>query len=862
MGMKRLAVGMLAHVDAGKTTLSEGLLYEAGMLRRLGRVDHQDAFLDTHGLERERGITIFSKQAALTLGDTSITLLDTPGHVDFSAEMERALSVLDYAVLVISGGVQAHTRTLWRLLEGRDIPVFLFVNKRDLPCSTREETLSLLSAQLGEGLVDFSAPAEALQESAAMCSEALMEAYLARGSLSDGELAAAIGRRVLFPVYFGSALKLEGVKELLTGLDRYTLARDYPGEFGARIFKITHEGGNRLTWMKITGGKLRAKDTLTNRRAAMDEGALWEEKADQIRIYSGAKFTPVQEAEAGSICAVCGLSRSRPGEGLGCEPEEGAPTLEPVLSYRLLFPDGVNLYDAYQRLKKLQEEDPQLNLIWDEARREIQARLMGEVQKEVLQAAIQERFGLNVSFGPGAILYKETIQAPVEGIGHYEPLRHFAHVQLLLEPGRRGSGLVFASACGEDALDRNWQRLILTHLAEKQHRGVLTGAPITDMRITLLGGKAHLKHTEGGDFREATYRAVRQGLMCARSLLLEPYYDFRLELPQECLGRAMTDIRRMEGITDPPDSAGELALLTGSAPVSALGDYAREVAAYTHGQGRLSLSPGGYRPCHNPEEVMRRIGYDPEADTANPADSVYCSHGAGFIVKWHDVREQERARNPLPEPERPARRPGGDEELMAIYERTYGPVKDRTFLLNRRPGQALDTPSMLERMEQGESYLLVDGYNIIFAWEDFRAMARESMATARAALINLMINYQGCRGCNLILVFDAYKVTGGEEKIEQAGGIYIVYTREAEIADVYIERVTRQLQGKTGLVRVATSDGLEQLIVLGKGALRIPARAFREEVDAATRELRGRMEELQNQNRGTYSICQKLTDGS
>ena len=858
---KRLAIGMLAHVDAGKTTLSEGLLYAAGALRSLGRVDHQNAFLDTHGLEKERGITIFSKQAVMELGDISVTLLDTPGHVDFSTETERTLQVLDYAILVISGGVQAHTRTLWQLLKRHGVPVFIFVNKTDLLGPDKAQMLSLLRSQLHDGCVDFTDKA-ALHESAAMCSEFLMEAFLREGSLSDEQLAGGITSRDIFPVYFGSALKMEGVHEFLEGIRRYTVCRSYPSAFGARVFKITHDGSNRLTWMKITGGRLSVKDVLTNRTATTHTDSLWEEKADQIRLYSGAKFTPMQAAEAGAICAVCGLSRTYPGQGLGFELDDPSCVLEPVLSYRLLFPEGANLPDAYQKLKKLQEEDPLLHLVWDEQHREIQARLMGEVQREVLQAVIKERFGLDVAFGPGTILYKETIAAAVEGIGHYEPLKHFAHVQLLLEPLPLGSGLVFDTSCSEDVLDRNWQRLILTHLQEKQHRGVLTCSPITDMRITLLYGKAHLKHTEGGDFRQATYRAVRQGLMQADPILLEPYYDFRLELPADNLGRAITDIRRMNGDTSSPETAGELSLLTGSAPVSAMGDYAREVAAYTRGLGRLSLTPGGYRPCHNTEEVVARLGYDPEADTENSPDSVFCSHGAGFVVKWNELiphlaRQEAESPRPAPPKNRDA-----DAELMAIYERTYGPVKDRTFLLRRKPEQIADTAAMLKAMDPEESYLLVDGYNIIFAWDDLRAMARESISLARETLIRMLVNYQGYKKCNLILVFDAYKVSGGEEKVEKNGGIYIVYTREAEIADVYIERVTSELKKVTGLVRVATSDGLEQLIVLGRGALRVPARAFREEVDRACGELNEIMDAMRSQNRGTYAIWQTLKDNS
>ena len=867
--MKRLVIGMLAHVDAGKTTLSEGLLYQSGALRRLGRVDHGDAFLDTHAIERARGITIFSKQALLEADGARITLLDTPGHVDFSAETERALQVMDYAVLVVSAtdGVQAHTRTLWRLLRRFQVPVFLFVNKMDLPGAEKAAILSRLRSELDGNCIDFTQDAAAIQDSAAMCAESLMEAYLARGSLTDGELADAILARQLFPVLFGSALRMEGVDRLLGALARYTQSPQYPDSFGARVFKITHEGGVRLTWMKITGGRLRAKALLTNRRASLDADAVWQEKADQIRLYSGARFTAVPEAEAGAVCAVTGLTKTFPGEGLGVESGERRPLLEPVLTYRVLLPDGTNPVDAVQKLRSLQEEDPELSLVWDGQRHELHVRLMGEVQREVVQALIAERFGLSVAFGPATVLYRETIAAPAEGVGHYEPLRHYAHVQLLLEPLERGSGLVFETACGEDRLARSWQRLILTHLGEKQHLGVLTGSPVTDLRITLIDGRAHQKHTEGGDFRQATYRAVRQGLMRAESVLLEPYYAFRLELPADHLGRAMADIRRMDGAFEAPavpSGASGRAVLEGSAPVAAIGGYAREVAAYTRGEGRLTLTPNGYRPCRNAGAVIAAIGYDPESDVENTPDSVFCSHGAGYTVKWNAVQEAPVQAAPAAEPPRRSRTAAPDEEeaLKAIYERTYGPVRDRALLLRRRPEPPIDTSAMLDSMRPEETYLLVDGYNILFAWDDLSALARQNLSLARETLIRLLIDYQGCRGGNLILVFDAYRVSGGEERVEQAGGIYIVYTREAEIADVYIERVTQRLRRQTGLVRVATSDGLEQLIVLGRGALRVPARAFREEVDRAGLELREIMASLRaaarSEAKQAYSIGARL----
>ncbi len=865
--MKRLVVGMLAHVDAGKTTLSEGLLYTAGALRRLGRVDHGDAFLDTHGLERERGITIFAKQAILQVGDARLTLMDTPGHVDFSAEMERALQVLDYAVLVISGsdGVQSHTETLWGLLERYGVPVFLFVNKMDLATASRPALLKELRQRLGSGCTDFSLPRPALEEEAAMCSEALMEAYLETGSLSDAGIAKAIQSRKLFPVYFGSALKLEGIQDLLQGLLRDTRQPSYGEAFGARVYKVTYEAGVRLTWMKITGGTLRAKAMLSNRSAATAPDQVWEEKADQLRLYDGAKYTPIPQAEAGTLCAVTGLTRTRPGQGLGAEVDDKPPLLEPVITYRLLFPPETNLYDTYGKLKQLQEEDPQLHLSWDEANREIHAQLMGEVHKEVLERLIAQRYGLQVAFGPGAILYKETILQPVEGIGHYEPLRHFAHVHLRLEPGPPGSGVVLDTQCSEDVLARNWQRLILTHLAEKQHLGVLTGSPITDVRITLLDGKAHLKHTEGGDFRQATYRAVRQGLMQASSILLEPYYRFRLALPEDSVGKAMADLQRMDCEFQPLPQEGGNTLLAGSGPVAMLGDYARQVAAYTRGRGKLALVPDGYRPCKHEQAIIAEKGYDPERDLENTPDSVFCSHGAGITVKWDQVparcgAAQPRRQGPEAAGTGQAPRKGKDEEaeLAAIFQRTYGPVKDRTFLLRPKPGASvLDTEAMLQATDPAESYLLVDGYNIIYAWEDLRALAREGLHIAREALIRLLMDYQGYRQCNLILVFDAYKVTGGEERVEKQGGIYLVYTREAEIADVYIERVAAKL-GPNKQVRVATSDGLEQLIVLGKGALRVPAGAFRKEVDQSIGEVRAFLEKLQGENQGSYSIWEKV----
>ena len=854
--MKKLVVGILAHVDAGKTTLSEALLYESGALRRLGRVDHRDAFLDTDAMERERGITIFSKQAVLPVGDTEITLLDTPGHVDFSAEAERTLQVLDCAILVISGtdGVQAHTRTLWRLLERYHVPAFLFINKMDLAGAARAAVLEQLKEKLSGGVVDFSgARDEAFREEAAVCDEAVLERYLDTGELTDADLTEMIGSRKLFPCWFGAALKLEGVGGFLECLARYAPVPDYPADFGARIFKIARDGqGNRLTYLKVTGGKLRVKTVLTNRRPDLPEDQVWEEKADQIRIYSGARFRPVDEAPAGTVCAVTGLSRSRAGEGLGIESAAAAPALEPVLTYQVLLPEGTDPHTALRYLRQLEEEDPQLHVGWNEQTREIRVHLMGQIQLEILQRMLRERFGLEVGFGPGAICYRETIAAPAEGVGHFEPLRHYAEVHLLLEPLPPGSGLQFGTICPEDQLEGRWQRLVLTHLAEKEHLGVLTGSPITDMKITLVAGRAHVKHTEGGDFRQATYRAVRQGLMEAESVLLEPWYDVRLELPAAQLGRAMTDLQQLGARLDPPQTAGEEAVLTGAVSVSALGDYARDVAAYTQGRGRLTCALRGYEPCPDQEAVTAAIGYDPEADLDNSPDSVFCSHGAGVAVRWDEVPARAHVSSGLrlngagtaPEAGPDARRSAAyagtieqDKELQAIFERTYGPVKRQAFLPPREPRRPAPSETEQEKRiirEQfsGPEYLLVDGYNIIFAWDELKTIAEENLDAARKQLCDILSNYRGFRKCRVIAVFDAYKVKGGQGSVEKYHGIHVVYTKEAETADAYIERATYEI-GKHHRVRVATSDGPEQLIILGHGALRISASAFRQEVEEA-----------------------------
>ena len=857
--MKKLVAGILAHVDAGKTTLSEAMLYRSGTVRRLGRVDHGDAFLDTDAMERERGITIFSKQAQLHLPDAEITLLDTPGHVDFSAEMERTLRVLDCAVLVISGtdGVQGHTRTLWRLLERYQVPVFLFVNKMDLAGADRARVLSELRASLSSSIVDFSAPEEAVWEEAAVCDETLLDRYLSRGRLEDGDLAGLIARRAMFPCWFGAALKLTGVDEFLEGLGRYASMPDYPAEFGARIFKVSRDAqGARLTWMKITGGALRVKEPVTNRRPGRPETEIWEEKADQLRIYSGAKFQLTEQAEAGTVCAVTGLTRTRPGQGLGFEADWSGPVLEPVLTYQVCLPEGVDPHTALLKLRQLEEEDPQLHIVWDEHLRQIHAQLMGPVQMEILGRLIHERFGMEVTFGEGAILYRETIAAPVEGIGHFEPLRHYAEVHLLLEPLPTGSGLVLATECPEDQLDRNWKRLVLTHLSEREHPGVLVGAPITDMKTTLVAGRAHVKHTEGGDFRQATYRAVRQGLMQAENILLEPWYDFTLEVPASLVGRALSDIQRMGGETQPPQTAGEMTTLAGTAPVSTMRNYAQEVTAYTRGTGHLQCVFRGYAPCTDQASVVEAAGYDPERDVDNPPDSVFCEHGAGVTVKWQDVparahvdsglrlgEPEEEAEDAGPDRSRGERYAGTlaqDKELMAIFERTYGPVKQRSFQPPRPPRRPQSTDGAEKRpvrpQKGGEEYLLVDGYNIIFAWDSLKTVARDNLDAARKQLCDLLCNYQGVRKCHVIVVFDAYKVKGGLGSVEKYHNIHVVYTKEAETADAYIEKATYEI-GREHRVKVATSDGPEQLIILGHGALRLSASAFLAEVEEAMAQL-------------------------
>ena len=854
--MDKLTVGILAHVDAGKTTLSEALLYRGGALRRLGRVDHADAFLDTDALERERGITIFSKQAVLPLPDVELTLLDTPGHVDFSAEAERTLCVLDCAILVISGpdGPQGHTLTLWKLLERHGVPTFLFLNKMDQPGTDRAALLEKLRAAISPTVLDWTTLGTSpFWEEAALGDEGALEEYMAAESLSDDTLRRLIGQRELFPCLFGSALKVEGVDRLLETLSRFAPRPVWGEEFAARVFKISRDPqGARLTHMKITGGSLRVRSPLP-----VGEGV---EKADQLRIYSGAKFTPVEEATAGTVCAVTGLSSTYPGQPLGAEGAWAPPALEPALAYQLILPPGAEPHAVLPRLRLLQEEDPRLHLEWNEELGEIHLRLMGQVQAEVLRRVISDRFGLEVDFGPGNIVYAETIAAPVEGVGHFEPLRHYAEVHLLLEPLPPGSGLQFDTACSEDVLDRNWQRLILTHLAERPHRGVLTGSPITDMRLTLVLGRAHEKHTEGGDFRQATYRAVRQGLRKAKSVLLEPWYSFRLELPQASLGHALSDLQRMGGETEAPLTVGEEAVLTGGAPVSQLRDYAAQVAAYTKGRGRLSCRPGPYRPCPDQETIVAERDYDPEGDGEDPTGSIFCAHGAGYYVPWDRVEEHMH----LPLLGRPgadvgpggADKPGGgapiprrpavsgsleeDKELKAIFEKTYGSVKPRSFEPPPKPRRTelAAGPRSVPPAPGGPEYLLVDGYNMIFAWEELKALAQEDLSAARKTLADILSNYQGFRKNRVILVFDAYKVPQGTGSVSKYHNIHVVYTKEAETADSYIEKASYRLQKEgNNRVCVATSDGPVQFIILGHGALRLSAQDLRAEVEQAQGEI-------------------------
>ncbi len=837
--MKRLVLGILAHVDSGKTTLSEGMLFASGAIRRQGRVDHKDAFLDTHHLERDRGITIFSKQAVIALNETEITLLDTPGHVDFSLEAERTLRVLDYAVLVVSGseGVQSHTETLWNLLSKYNIPTFIFVNKMDLSQKSEQELIDELKAKFSSGVCHMMGD---FYEDAAMCSEELMAAFLEKNTLSYEDIQIGILKRKIFPCYFGSALKMTGIEEFLEGICSYSCDLYKNKEFGAKIFKVGEdEKGVRLSYMKICGGELKVRESVGYGRDNITE------KITGIRIYSGEKYKMVEEALPGMVCAVTGLSKTTPGMGLGSEKDSKALITEPVLTYCIDLPQGTDVHDFLRKLKSLEEEEPEFHILWSEQLQEIHIQIMGEIQLEILKELIKERFSVEVEFSKGSIVYKETIKSPIEGVGHYEPLRHYAEVHLLLEPGKPGSGLRFHTKCSEDKLDRNWQRLILTHLEEKTHPGVLTGSPITDMKITLIAGKAHLKHTEGGDFREATYRAIRQGLMMAESILLEPWYDFLIELPQELVGRAMTDINNMGGKFESPEVNGEFSVIRGSAPVEGMRDYAGEVRAYTKGRGRVACQLKGYEPCQNAGEVIERIGYDSERDVENTGDSVFCSHGAGFLVKWNEVRDymhidtgfgKEEAE---PVYEKYEKLAVDDDELMRIFEKTYGAVrKERHEAIIRKRNTANSIkPQKARPIPKGPEYLLVDGYNIIFAWEELKAIAKDELMAARERLIDILCEYSRVKGSELILVFDAYKVKNNPGAVEKINNISVVYTKEAETADMYIEKVTHQL-GRHNRVRVATSDNLEQLIILGNGALRVSAEQFLKEVNDAKKEIR------------------------
>lgn len=863
--MENIVMGILAHVDAGKTTLSEGMLYLSGTVRKLGRVDHKDAFLDTYSLERDRGITIFSKQAVFSLGNRRINLLDTPGHVDFSAEMERTLQVLDYAVLVISGadGVQGHTETLWKLLKLYEIPTFIFINKMDQPGTDRESLLTELKERLDEGCIVFGKGknVESLEE-IAMTDEAVLDYFMEHETVRNEDICRLIRERKIFPCYFGSALKLDGVQELLAGFEEYMKPFDGKKEFGARVFKISRDDkGERLTFLKVTGGKLVVKMPINK-----------EEKINQIRIYSGAKYEAVNEVEAGGVCAVTGLSSSYIGQGLGVEKGTAAPFLEPVLTYQMILPEGADTTKVLRELKQLEEEEPLLNIVWNPALEEIHVQLMGEVQTEILKTMIAERFHLDVEFGTGKIVYKETIKSPVVGVGHYEPLRHYAEVHLKMKPLEAGSGLVFDTDCSEDVLDRNWQRLILTHLQEREHPGVLTGAPITDMKITIVAGRAHLKHTEGGDFRQATYRAVRQGLKSAESVLLEPWYSFVLEVPSEQVGRAMSDIGQMNGSFEGPEAEDKQGMvrLTGTAPASEMRDYQREVWAYTKGRGRITLTLKGYEPCHNAEEVIEEIGYDSERDVDNPTGSVFCVHGAGFLVKWDEVpeymhiKEDFLAEKPgIEQDEMMAVQMGNhcnysggysssyddDPELLTIMEREFGSKQKERERYSSYRKQTVSTPvrhtTVIKENEPKKEYLLVDGYNIIFAWEELNELAKASIDAARNKLMDILSNYQGFIGCTLILVFDAYKVKGNQGEVQKYHNIYVVYTKEAETADQYIEKTTHEI-GRKYKVTVATSDALEQVIVMGQGAYRISARDFYEEVERTEKQIR----EINERERG------------
>lgn len=870
--MKKLVLGILAHVDAGKTTLSESMLYLSGKIRKLGRVDNKDAYLDTYALEKARGITIFSKQAILEIDETQVTLLDTPGHVDFSAEMERTLQVLDYAILVISGadGVQGHTRTLWKLLASYNIPVFLFINKMDQQGTDKENLIKELKKFLDEGCIAFGQrESETFYDALAMCDETLMEAYVETGHLETSQIARAIKARQVFPCYFGSALKLDGVEAFMQGIIKYADTPSYPEAFGAKIFKIARdEQGNRLTYMKLTGGRLKVKDTLTHQD--------WEEKVNQMRLYSGQKFEAVNEVEAGSICAVIGLSQTKPGEGLGIEHASSVPLLEPVLSYQILLPEGCDPRMMLPKLRQIEEEEPELHIIWNEELQEIQAQIMGEVQIEILQSLIANRFDVDVTFDSGRIVYKETIVNKVEGVGHFEPLRHYAEVHLLLEPGGLGSGVQFAAECSEDILEKSWQRLVLSHLEEKSHRGVLTGSMITDIKITLVTGRAHKKHTEGGDFREATYRAVRQGLKEAESILLEPYYAFQLELPEKMVGRAMTDIEKMHGTYDILQTDGKSTVLVGSAPVVTMRNYQKEVIAYTKGEGRLFCSLKGYEPCHNAEEVMAYIDYDSKRDLQNPTGSVFCAHGSGFLVNWDEVKDYMHIERCLQAEKKALAKEGVKSQAPYLEDKYIGleeidQIINQTFYKNQGEKSAWKKRKTAHeshyapitytnrQKETREAYLLVDGYNILFSWPELKALAEDNMDSAKIKLLECLCNYQGIRKCQVIVVFDAYRVQGHREEIIAYHNIHMVYTKEAQTADHYIEKFVHDHQTKYH-VTVATSDGLQQVIIRGNGASLLSARELKEEMDSVNESMMQTYQEKQAVERNylAYALSSEL----
>lgn len=858
--VKKIVVGVLAHVDSGKTTLSEAMLYKSGSIKKLGRVDHKNSFLDTFSLERDRGITIFSKQAVMKYKDTEFNLLDTPGHVDFSAETERTLQVLDYAILVISAsdGIQSHTQTLWKLLSKYNVPCFIFINKMDLDGADKTTVITELKNKFSDSCVDFTETDKTeFYEKIALCDDEFLNQYYEAETIKKHDIINGIKSRKIFPCLFGSALKLTGIDAFLECLHSYTEMPAYGNEFAGKVYKISEDKGQKLTFLKITGGCLKVKEILQSQKNHNSE------KINQIRIYSGDKFTAIDKADAGTVCAVTGITFALPGDGLGKEKSTGLPILEPVLTYKLNLPDSTDTHTALEKMKILEAEDPQLKVVWNENLKEIHVQLMGEVQLEILQSIISERFGINASFGKGNIIYKETIADTVEGIGHFEPLRHYAEVHLLLKPGRRDSGIVFKTDCKEDLLDKNWQRLILTHLYEKTHIGVLTGSPITDMEITLVSGKSHAKHTEGGDFRQATYRAVRQGLRSAESILLEPVYEFTLEIPAENIGRAMTDIQRKFGSFNPPETIGDFSVISGTAPVSSMYDYSKEVTQYTHGKGRLMCVFKGYEPCHNAEEIIAAIGYNCDADTDNPCDSVFCSHGAGYNVKWDEVKSRMHLPSALSAPKSDYAEQNSkitfskykdksnlfalDKELMQIFEQTYGPIKNRftnqnhfTFTQNGENKKKNDNKkckSLRTPKYDGTEYLLVDGYNVIFSWDNLKELSKDNIDGARNALINILCNYQGYKKCEVILVFDAYKVKGNTREVEKVNNINIVYTKEAETADMYIEKVSHKL-AKNHKVRVVTSDALEQLIILEGGALRVSSKEFLFEIQQAEEDIR------------------------